>query len=176
VKPVERHTAALVPSSRPSEDHSPDVCEVRLVEPVTQAVASAVVALLGSVIGLATRNTRRTRLRKKADSYTALADTLDAHDAATAATLRAVVSEIVDVLVAAERKSLKRRFNTDNFVGVIAFLLFAAGLIGIALTIDSTILRVLLYVIAALVAIFALIGGATQIWTHDDEKQDDSKD
>ena len=130
---------------------------------MTQTIVSAIVAALASIVGIAARNTRRTRLRHKAEAYAKLASEVEEKNPEAGAALRALVNDIIGTLVAEETKALRTRLHTTNLIATIAVITVGGALIAAAWSVDTVWIEWPLYIIGVALILFALIGGATQL-------------
>jgi hypothetical protein len=153
--------------SRRTCGESPETARLKIIV-VWERIILGLAGAAAPLIGLAVRGSRRNRLRQQVEAYTTLAASVEAHDAESAARLRQLVSDIVDALVDAETYALRRRFDAANLIAVLFFLVPSIFFIGWAWQRDEW-WRWLVIMVALFVAVFAGVGGGTQLWkTHED--------
>jgi hypothetical protein len=115
------------------------------------------------LVGFALRSSRRNRLRHQIESYTELAAVVEEHDARAARLLRELVGESVDVLVTAERASLRRRLDPNALTALV--FLVVPGVVAFAWALTRT--EWWKWPIVAVSAVWTLIWlavGSQQLW------------
>ena len=136
---------------------------------MSQTVISAIVAAVGSVVGLLARSTRRARLSGKIDRYSRLAETVETNRPGAGATLRDLVDELTTALIESERHALTRTFDVSNFVLMVAFLSVGGALAFYGWGLHEVWLKVPLLCVAGILAILALVGGGGNLFETIDE-------
>src|SRR5436305_7775864 len=92
------------------------------------AAISALAALLGPLLGLAVRASRRNRMVGRIRTLNTLANDVAPNDPASAAVLRELVSKRVERLAALEHASLARRFDPAAPFAFVFFFILPAGI------------------------------------------------